>query len=441
MRETGRTAFNRYIRKVRSAPLLLMLVLALVIAACGGDGAEESPEAEGPSDTDSEEPDDDADDADDADDDNDVITVKVGIIGPLTGGGSALGTRSVQGAELALQQSNDDGGLETDNGRVMFEWVTADNQTDVSEAVTQIRRLIDVEDADAIVGGTLSDITLAMMEIAEDLQTPMIIPGAISPAIPQTIEEQGYDYVFMSAPTAQDRATADADAVFETVDPQRVFAVSQETAWGVPMFEAFSERLEEQSSDVEIRSEFVDPGNTDYGAVIGNLRNFDPDLIYAALVGPEMFSFMEQLRSRGIDATVFGASSDPASTSFIDELDDLANGVMGNLVWVPTDGDELITRFTDDYRAEHGQTPADVEAQAYDGALMLMAAVQAVGGGERDEIAAGLLDVDVVGVRGPQRYEPNDHTTRNLSFVIAQIQDGEHVIIWPSDSAEGEPEL
>ena len=370
--------------------------------------------------------------------------VKVGVIGPLTGGGSHLGTRTVNGAVLALEMANE-GALEMASGDagtdVQFEWVVADNETDVAEAVSQVRRLIQNEEVDAIIGGTLSDITLAMMEIAEDLETPMIIPGAISPAIPETIASEDYQYVFMSAPTANDRATADAQAVHDLVDPQRVFTVSQETAWGVPMQEAFQAQLEELNPDVEIESEFVDPGNTDFGAVVGNLRGFEPDLIYASLVGSEMFSFMEQLRSRGVEAPVYGASSDPASSLFIDELGAVAEGVMANLVWIPTEGNELIESFASAYEDKHGHTPADVEAQAYDAALMLISGARAAGGDDKAAIAEALLNVEIEGVRGPQQYETDDHTTRNLSFVVAQIQEEDHVVLWPPDMAEGEPQL
>lgn len=415
-------------------PLALLMVLALGLAACGADG-DAGAEGEGGQEGDGGEGGGEA---------TQTETLRVGIVGPLTGGGADLGTRTIQGAELALQMANDDGGITAGDTTYEFEAVVADNETDVGEGVSQIRRLVQVEEVDAIVGGTLSDITLAMMEIAEDLQTPMIIPGAISPDIPRTIAEDDYRYVFMSSPTAVDRASADAEAIHSIMEPQRIFTVSQETAWGLPMQESFTEKMNELNADVEFSHEPVPPGHTDYGGVIGNIRDFEPDLVYASLVGAEMFSFMEQLSGRGVDTHVFGASSDPASSVFVEELGDIANGVFANMVWVPDSelGDpELIERFSSEYEEAHGHIPADVEAQAFDATRALLAGIEQAGSAEKEAVADALLDVEIVGVRGPQHFQEEDHSTRDLPYVIAQIQDGEHVLLWPDELSEGEPQL
>lgn len=368
-------------------------------------------------------------------------TVRIGVIAPLTGSGSALGTRARNGAVLRLKHANKNGGLDLGGEKAKIEWVVADTESDVSEGVSQIRRLVQVEEVDAIVGGTLSDITLAMMEIAEELETPMIVSGAVSPDIPRNIRKRDYQNVFMSSPTAGDRASADAKAIHDLLKPKRVFTISQETAWGIPMQEAAEARLKKLDSDIEIRNEFVEAGHTDFGAVVGKVRGYQPDVVYASLVGSEMFSFMQQLRGAGVQSMVFGASSDAASTVVIDELGKTANGVLANLVWAPTDGDKRVERFAADYEAEHGHVPADVEAQAYDAASMLVAALRRAGGSERGAVAEALGKVKITGVRGPQHFEPDDHSTRGLSFVVAQIQDGEHVILWPKDRAKGSGEL
>jgi branched-chain amino acid transport system substrate-binding protein len=365
------------------------------------------------------------------------VVVRIGLVGPLTGGGAALGTRAVNGAKLALDQVNASGGIVTATSRITFEYVVADNKTNAAEAVTQIRRLVEVDKVDAIVGGTLSDITLAMIEVAEELKTPMIVSGAISPAIPQTIKERGWRYIFMSSPVAADRAAADATSIHELLTPSKVAIVAQETAYGVPIAEAFIAQLKALNPAIEVTENYVDRGTTDYGAVIGRLRDQQPDIVYAPLVGPEMYSFMNQIRERGLETLVYGASSDPASQTFIDQLKDVANRTMMNLVWVPTTGNPLIEAFTADYQRVYGTTPADVEAQAYDATLALLQAIERTDAGGKEAYADALLEVELDGVRGPQRFEADDHSTRNLSFVVAQIQDGQYVRLWPSASATG----
>lgn len=408
----------------RTAAVILTAV-ALVAAACGGTAQDTAPApAPAPVPSGPAEPTD--------------VVIRIGLVGPLTGGGAALGTRAINGAKLALDQVNAAGGIVTGTSRITFEYVVADNKTNAAEAVTQVRRLIDLDKVDAIVGGTLSDITLAMIEVAEELKTPMIVSGAISPMIPKTIEERGWRYIFMSSPIAADRAAADASAINELVAPSKVVIVAQETAYGVPIAEAFTAQMKSLNPSVEVIEEYVDRGTTDFGAVISRLGGLQADIIYAPLVGPEMYSFMTQIRERGLDTLVYGASSDPASQTFIDQLKEVANRTMMNLVWVPTTGNPLIEAFTADYQRAYGTTPADVEAQAYDATLALLQAIEATDAGGKDAVADALPNVELDGVRGVQRFEASDHSTKNLPFVIAQIQDGKYVRLFPSTAANGQ---
>jgi branched-chain amino acid transport system substrate-binding protein len=365
-------------------------------------------------------------------------TLKIGLIGGITGGVVAITERGLNSAKLAVEQANADKSVKIACRPYELTTTEADDKYDVAEAATAMRRLVQVEKVDVIVGSYTSLVALAQMDVAEQLKTPFIITGATTSQIPKKIREKKYKYVFMSSPTAPERARADATAVNDLLSPKKAFTVYQDTDWGRDVSATFAEVVKAANPGAVTEDEVVDPGTTNYGPVISQIKNQDPDVVYAAIGGVEFFSFIEQMRSAKLDTQIFGSSSDAASTVFIKEMGEKANGVMGNLVWVPNDKSELIKRFSSEYDAKYGSLPADVEAQTYDGMLMLFDALNKAKSSGRQDIAEALLTAKVEGVRGPNSYSPEDHTTKGLNFIIGQIQNGKHVLLWPEEAKTGE---
>lgn len=365
-------------------------------------------------------------------------TLKVGLIGGITGGVVAITERGLNSAKLAVEQVNKDKSVKIACRPYELTTTEADDKYDVAEAANAMRRLIQVEKVDVVVGSYTSLVALAEMDVAEQLKTPFIITGATTSQIPKKIQDKKYKYVFMSSPTAPERARADATAVNDLIAPKKAFTVYQDTDWGRDVSSTFATVVKEGNSGAVTEDAVVDPGTTNYGPIISQIKNQDPDVVYAAIGGVEFFSFIEQMRSAKLDTQIFGSSSDAASTVFIKEMGEKANGVMGNLVWVPNDKSALIKRFSSEYQAKYGSLPADVEAQTYDGMLMLADALNKAKSPGKDHIAEALLSAKVEGVRGPNSYSPEDHTTKGLNFIIGQIQDGKHVLLWPQEAKTGE---
>lgn len=79
-------------------------------------------------------------------------TIKVGVLGPLTGDVSVYGQAVVNGATLRLKQANEEGGI---NGK-QIEIISMDEQGDPTQAVTCFTKMCD-QGITALVG----DVTTA----------------------------------------------------------------------------------------------------------------------------------------------------------------------------------------------------------------------------------------------------------------------------------------
>src|SRR5438034_1547881 len=113
--------------------------------------------------------------------------IKFGFFGPLTGRQSALGAEARRGAEFAIREFNDAGGLA---GRKV-ELVFYDDRGDRKEAVSVVRKLIESDHVVAFDNGSLSLTSIAAAPAVDEAKVPMVI--AYANAVGAV---KGHEYVF-----------------------------------------------------------------------------------------------------------------------------------------------------------------------------------------------------------------------------------------------------
>lgn len=368
-------------------------------------------------------------------------SVKIGFLGPMTGPFSDLGARPRDTLQLLIEEINAGGGVDLKDGtKATIELIVGDDQGTVDAGGTETRRMVEASGVDIILGGMLSSPALAEMDIAEELKTPFIVTGAVAYAIGTKIAERDYRYVYQATPTSVQRADADLTAAIELIDPKTIYALGQDTDWGREIVSATVDKFNSLGGDYTVVEEFVRPGNTDYSAISLKIRQLQPDLIYAAINGSELLSFMEQRADAGIEAPVFGAGSSTTSKVFIETLgQDVGLGTLANLVWIPAMGGDVAAEFAAKYQERFNSPAADLEAQTYDALQLALAAISNAEEISREAIADALADVSIDGLRGPnQRFDAERHGIPDLQFVIGQLQDGGYKVVWPAEHAEAE---
>ena len=96
-------------------------------------------------------------------------TIKVGVMGPLSGNVSVYGQAVVNGATLYLKQVNANGGI---NGK-QIEILTEDEQGDATQAVNCFTKMVD-EGMTAVIGDVTTTPTLAVVAESADYNMPKI---------------------------------------------------------------------------------------------------------------------------------------------------------------------------------------------------------------------------------------------------------------------------
>src|SRR5438105_8734843 len=129
-------------------------------------------------------------------------SVKMAMIAPLSGPWARQGQLLRQGAEMAIDEINQKGGIEKLGG-AKFELVVADAGDNTEKAKNAAQRLLsDQPDLIGGFGSWLSSFTLAVTEVTERAQLPWL-----TLSYSDAITNRGFKFIFQTSPTADWQAS------------------------------------------------------------------------------------------------------------------------------------------------------------------------------------------------------------------------------------------
>jgi hypothetical protein len=216
----------------------------------------------------------------------------IGTLLPLTGSLAFLGPPEVAGAQLALQEVNEAGGvlgapvqlIETDSG---------DTSTDTAN--TSVDRLL-AENADAIIGAASSSVSLTVID--------KIVNAGVLQISPANTSDQFTDYndqglYFRTAPPDQLQAVPLADLVLADGN-SRVGILNLNDAYGTGLQENVAANLVDGGlAEDDILAITYDPNASSYDSEVQRMVEFDPDAII--VIGfDESARIIQELNAQGI---------------------------------------------------------------------------------------------------------------------------------------------
>ena len=223
-------------------------------------------------------------------------TVKVGFNVPLTGFAAADGESALNGAKLAVNQANANGGI---NGK-QIELIIYDDQASPKEAVPIANRLIEKDGVKVAVSGSYSGSTRAAAGIFQAAGIPYISAYAIHPGITRAGK-----YVFRTSFMGEVQGRAGALLIGQTMQLKRVVVITLKNDFGKSLAAGF--KAEAANFGIEIINEYeYSIPDRQFGPIVAKVRADKPDAIYASgyffTAGP----LVNQLRSGGVTVPVIG---------------------------------------------------------------------------------------------------------------------------------------
>lgn len=219
--------------------------------------------------------------------------IKFGMPNALSGHGAAYAVPMVKGAEVAIEEINQRGGI---LGRPV-ELVVRDHKGKAEVATRQAEELITKEKVDFLTGTIYSSCALAISAVAKRHKVLFIDGGCRSTSL---TEDDGHPYVgSISIDTVYEgRAMAMFDA---NTANKTYWIIGSDYAYGRSAVQYFKEWIKKIKPDSEILGEtWVKMGETEFTTPIGAIVRAKPDMLVSVLISSAFQSFALQAKPYGL---------------------------------------------------------------------------------------------------------------------------------------------
>lgn len=367
--------------------MMMAVLMVLAMAACGGE-----PANNGGNDT------------------PDATTVKIGGIGPLTGAYANYGLSEKNGAELAVKEINEAGGIAGKQIELSYQ----DSQGESESAVNAYGKLMDWG-MEVSLGCVLSGENASVVAAARDDDVLLITPsGSADKCI------DGNDKAFRVCFYDSYQGAAAAQYIKDNnmVDTVGILYQS-DNDYSVGLYNAFVAKCGELGITIAETQTFTSSTNTDFSTQVSALVSSGVKLVFIPLYAEEASTFLTQAHGKfADDVYFFGADGLDGILGKVEQDTSLANNVLTLTPFAADNPAENVQSFVKKYQEAYGATPDQFAADAYDAIYAIKAAVEKAGSTSGAALASALTSLTVEGVTGIMTWTADGNTNKPASAIL-----------------------
>lgn len=340
-------------------------------------------------------------------------TVKIAFAGPLTGDMSVDGIDARNGAKLAVEKINEEGGI---NGKTV-ELVEYDDKGDTKEAATVASRISQDKNTYAVIGHYNSGCSLAAAPIYEKAHVISIAFASSA----NSLSDAG-DYIFRTCNSDDVSAEKCAEIAVKQLGHKKLAIMYEDDDYGKGLADSFEKYTEEAGGEVVSVNAYMLGETKDFTSILTKINQTDADMIFIAGLYTEAAMIVKQEQQVGLDIPCMGSEA-LFSTGLIELGGEAVEGFYTTAGFSTESTEDYIQEFITDFTEEFGEAPGTTAACAYDG---VMAAAEAMKGcGEdltRENVKDQMYSVDIQGISGQISFDENGDCHKD--YLVVTVEDG-----------------
>jgi len=340
--------------------------------------------------------------------------IKIGAIAARTGNNAALGQWQRDGAMLAVEEINAQGGI---LGRKL-ELVLEDSQGVPAQAVSALNKLIYRDKVDIVIGDIQSSPSLAMLPVVEKAGIPLLVHGT-SPKI----TKQGNEWVFRTRPNDTVKFGSVARFVVRELGKDKIAIFHDSAEYGVGGADAAGEALANIDVKPVVREQWT-PGDIDFSSQLLKIKNSNVEVIILIGQMVDMGLIMKQARQMDINTQFVGGAGIEDQTT-VDASGGAAEGVIFGSGFISTSDDPQIEIFVEKFEGKYGYSPSAFAATGYDSIYLAANAITKAGTVEKDKVRDALRESEFDGIEGTYKFDEYGEGLHEVQFGI--VKDGKPV--------------
>ena len=281
--------------------------------------------------------------------------IKIGGIGPVTGGAAVYGQAVKNAEELAVKEIN------AANGSDVFDWKFEDDEHDAEKSVNAYNTLKDWG-LQVLAGPVTTTPSIAVAAETANDNLFMMTPSASAP----TVIESG-DNVFQICFTDPNQGVASADYIADNKLGTKVGIIYDSSdAYSSGIYEKFKAEAAAKNLEIVTAEAFTADNKSDLSTQVAKCQEAGADLVFLPIYYQEASQILIAANKSGYEPVFFGCDGMDGILS-IDGFDtSLAEGLMLLTPFAADAQDEKTQAFVSAYVAAYGETPNQFAADAYD---------------------------------------------------------------------------
>ena len=345
-------------------------------------------------------------------------TIKLGIVAPMSGPNARYGAFSTRGAQLAVDEINQAGGVDGHK----IEIYSADSQGTPVEGVSATRRLIDEDEVSFVIGDVSSSVTLAMQPVAEDAGVLLLNAASSNPKITYGAGVGGYKWTFRNYPTDENRALIVAKYAAEQRGFTKYAVLSVDTDYGRSAIEFTKKYLPEFKGEI-LSEDYYKEGEVDFRSVLSKIRDSGAQAIIMyglADTTPIVARQMVELGLAGKVTLVGNGEFNTAKT--IASAPTALEGAVEAAAWLPAWDSPESKAFVEKFTATYNEAPNNHAYVHWDTVHLLAKAIHEAGSIDQEKVRDALSKIKYKSPVGEVTFD--DHNQARLPMILLQIENG-----------------
>jgi branched-chain amino acid transport system substrate-binding protein len=354
--------------------------------------------------------------------------LNVGLMLPYSGTFAKLGKFIDDGFRLYVEQNG--GSL----GGRRVEFVQVDDESKPESATDNMNRLVGREKVDLVLGTVHSGVAMAMVKVARDTNTMLIIPNAgVNEATGPLCAPHIFRTSFSNWQVCQPMGKVMHDA-----GHRNVVTITWRYAAGTQMIDAFKEGFTKAGGKIAGDLALPFP-EVEFQALITQIATLKPDAVFAFFAGGGAVKFVKDYAAAGLNKSIplYGAGFLTDGTIQAQGAD--ANGIRTTLHYADNLENAANKAFLAAFKAKTGNDGDIYAVQGYDAGALLNEGLKAVKGdfSARAELTAAMQKARFDSPRGPMSFNKANNPIQNV--YLREVRNGRNELISIAGEAVDDP--
>lgn len=341
--------------------------------------------------------------------------LKIGVLNTFSGPSASTGDWNWSGMGVYLDEVK-----ETFAGRKV-ELVKEDDQFNPQIGLEKMRKFVDSDKVDMIVGIQGSNIALAVLNYIKQSKAFLVISGAGTDAI--TWER--VPYMFRTSIASWQLCHPFAEWIYDNLAKEMV-VMSEDYAGGHDVATEIMAPFVAKGGKIT-KEIYVPTTVTDYSPYLTVVRSLNPQVVYDfSTGGAHAIRFVQQWAQSGIKAKLCGFAGFVDATT-VEQQGKAALGVLSSTIYTDTIDNPVNKKFVAAYREKTKEWPNLFSDYGYVSMQVVDAALKATDGdtSDKDKLAEAMAKVQLTAPRGSFRFDPVTHNPIQDVYICEEReQDG-----------------